>query len=122
MNTPRQSPCSTSINFVKQYHLYADDIHIKTSSKLCMWEAVAGSIISDLEKSLKFSKNYFLKMNPTKSAALLFCCDTYRHQLESIIKQLGKYPIPFCNSEEDLCHKIDCNLKLREHHFVSEQS
>jgi len=108
-------------NFIKclkfcNYHLYADDTQIYISFNPKEAANTNYQINNDLNNLYLTSENHLLKINPQKSAALLFCADNVRESiLNTVSIRIGNEDVNFKNSYKNLGLIMDIKLKFKEH-------
>jgi len=97
-------------------HMYADDTQIYLTFTPSSVELANYHINFDLNKLLNESKKHLLKINPSKSVAILFSGDHNReHILANIDINLDGNSINFKNSAKNLGVLMDHKLRFKEH-------
>lgn len=93
------------------YHLYADDTQLYCSFSPADSNNAINSINVDLDSILKVSKDHALKINASKSVAILFGDKSSNlPQLE-----IDEEPIPVKNKCKNLGFVLDNKLRFKEH-------
>ena len=104
-----------SIKFCK-YHFYADDTQLYCSFNLSDLQESNQLINKDLDALFTTSVDHLLKINPSKSCAILFCSENIRNNIQNDLSlRIGIDIIPFTNHTKSLGLIIDHKLRFKEH-------
>jgi hypothetical protein len=99
-----------------KYHLYADDTQLYFRFKPNDVLTANYQLNSDLKEISTISKRHLLKINPSKTVAMLFCHDSHRNDILNNLKlKLEDDDILFHNSARNLGLVLDTKLKFTEH-------
>lgn len=109
------SAFNESLKFCK-YHFYADDTQIYCSFSLRDLHESNELINNDLNALVSTSVNHLLKINPSKSCAILFSSENIRNNvMNELSLHIGNEAIPFKNCIKSLGLLIDHKLRFKEH-------
>ena len=97
------------------YHMYADDTQLLYVFNPIDVELANIQLNKDLSNLLLVSQNHLLKVNPTKSVALLFGGKDRANLLETLKPNIDNHEIQFKNNVKNLGLIIDSNLRFNEH-------
>lgn len=98
------------------YHLYADDTQLYCSFHPSELQECRDLINLDLANLLSVSSDHLLKINPSKSSAIIFCNDNIREYVSSeLTLKIGSDVITFTDSAKSLGLIIDYKLRFRQH-------
>lgn len=97
-------------------HNYADDTQIYFSFKESDVELATQTLNHDLQSLAQFAEQHSLKINPAKSAVVVFGSVRTRQRLAGSIRvAIGNDVIPVVDVCDNLGVKLDCGLRFREH-------
>lgn len=98
------------------YHMYADDTQLIYNFDISEVQEANLKINVDLNSLSEVSKNLSLKLNPTKSIAVLFARDSHRpYLLRNLNLKLNNENITLKDSAKNLGLIIDYKLHFKEH-------
>ena len=97
-----------------QYHIYADDVQLYLSCKFNDVQRVVELINSDLQKLYSWSTEHGLKLNPTKSTAIVFSSKTLSTvNFPQIL--INNVVVPYNDHVKNLGLIFDSNLCWSKH-------
>lgn len=106
---------ASSLQYAK-IHNYADDTQIYFSFKESDVEGALRTLNRDLQSLAEFAGQHSLKINPAKSAVVVFGSVRTRQRLAGNIRvAIGNGIIPVVDVCDNLGVKLDCGLRFREH-------
>lgn len=98
------------------YHLYADDTQLYCSFHIEDLHEYGNLINIDLKNLVSTSTDHLLKINPSKSSAIIFCNDNIREFVTREINiQIGNDIIAFNHNSKSLGLIIDHKLRFKQH-------
>lgn len=109
------SSLKNSLNYCSCHH-YADDTQIYYSFKLDELDRAAQILNDDIKRLVDLSQKHCLKINPSKSAILLFGSKNKRHMaLERLVVKVGNTQLQIVDDVKNLGLHIDYNLRFTQH-------
>ena len=97
-----------------QYHIYADDVQLYLRCKSYDLKRAVQLINSDLQNLFAWSTEHGLKLNPSKSTAIIFRPKNLTLENVPVI-HINNVEIPYSDYVKNLGLTFDCNLNWSKH-------